>query len=92
MLPQEFLSQKFKEYYSNHEVVSVENVHEREFGIGEFGKKISQRHLAFRNEKEFNSFLKNFSPFFVSYSLAFYQFPERKPMTAKKLLCFSRKL
>ncbi|MDO8538323.1 MAG: DNA primase small subunit domain-containing protein [archaeon] len=86
MLPQEFLQQKFREYYSKSEISSIENVHEREFGIGEFGKKISQRHLAFRTQAEFNSFLKNFSPFFVSYSLAFYQFPERKPMTAKNLL------
>lgn len=86
MLPQEFLQQKFREYYSQHEVNSVESPQEREFGIGEFGKKISQRHLAFRTQAEFNQFLKSFAPFFVSYSLAFYQFPERKPMTAKNLL------
>ena len=86
MQPEQFLKQRFKEYYSRKEIDSVEKVNEREFGIGEFGKKISQRHLAFRNPKEFNSFLQSMSPLFVSYSLAFYQFPERKPMTAKNLL------
>jgi DNA primase small subunit len=79
----DFLKKKFSEHYKKNPVNSVPRLNEREIGYGEYGKKISSRHLSFSNEKEFNEFLINFTPFYVSASAAYYEFPSRKPMQAK---------
>ena len=76
MNSQEFLKQKFKEYYSSHEVDTVPDMETREFGCGEFGKKISRRHLFFQNKQQLNNFLKTDVPFYISYSTAYYEFPD----------------
>lgn len=83
---EEFLLKKFSEFYSHHRVEFPSNVDKREFGTGSFGKKISNRHLAFSSAKEFNEFLVKETPLFVSYSNAYYEFPARSPMHAKHLL------
>lgn len=82
----DFLKEKFKSYYSRSFVDSVTGIEKREFGIGEFGKKIISRHLSFNSSKAFNDFLRDSVPFFVSYSAAYYEFPERRPMEAKKFI------
>lgn len=82
---QAFLSGLFKEYYSRNPVSSVPEIEAREFGVGEFGKKITKRHLSFSSEKEFNAFLSTVAPFFVSCSLALYRQPSVQPMEAKQL-------
>lgn len=79
----QFLRQKFRDYYRAHRIESVPAIEQREFGIGEFGKKISQRHLAFKSVNELNSFLQTEVPFYISYSCAYYRFPASKPMEAK---------
>jgi DNA primase small subunit len=81
-----FLRKKFREYYLNSFINSVSEIDKREFGIGFFGQKISQRHLSFSSLNELNSFLKRETPFFISYSTAYYEFPSARPMDAKKLL------
>ncbi|MBN2126881.1 MAG: hypothetical protein JW703_00645 [Candidatus Diapherotrites archaeon] len=80
----DFLKKKFSEYYKLNPVKPVPRMNEREFGYGEYGKKISSRHFAFANEKEFNEFLVNSAPFYVSASAAYYSFPSKKPMEAKQ--------
>ncbi len=82
----DFLRKKFSSYYRSVFVDAVPEPERREFGFGEFGRKIIARHLSFNSSKEFNFFLREKTPFFVSYSPAFYEFPERRPMTAKKYL------
>ena len=83
---EQFLRQKFREFYSKGTIDSVPAIEQREFGIGEFGRKISNRHLAFKNPADLNSYLRNSTPFYISYSPAYYKFPDRKPMDAKQLL------
>ena len=83
---QQFLRQKFRDYYSRTTLRPAVKVDEREFGIGEFGKKISSRHLSFSNNDELNFFLRTEVPFYISCSTAFYKFPAARPMDAKHLL------
>lgn len=86
MLEEKFLSDLFCKYYEKSFVQSVPQIEKREFGIGEFGKKISSRHLSFKSDNEFNVFLRQNTPFFVSYSPAYYSFPSARPMEAKGFL------
>ena len=58
----------------------------REFGIGEYGKKIVRRHISFSSREELNSFLKKEAPLFISYSLAFYKYPDLTPMEKKEMV------
>ncbi|MDO8427842.1 MAG: DNA primase small subunit domain-containing protein [Candidatus Diapherotrites archaeon] len=81
-----FLKKKFQEYYRKVKLGKPLEIEKREFGVGEFGKKITRRHLSFSSHAQFNQFLQTEAPFYVSYSNAYYQFPARTPMTAKKLL------
>ena len=82
----DFLRKKFSSFYRENFIDSVPEIESREFGYGEFGKKIIARHYAFDSAKEFNSFLREKTPFFVSYSPALYEFPDRRPMERKKYL------
>ncbi len=83
---QEFIESLVKNYYSVNKVAPPPKPEQREFGIGEFGRKISQRHLSFQSGEEFNSFLRESAPLFISYSNACYKFPSRRPMSAKSLI------
>jgi DNA primase small subunit len=74
-----------KDYYKKTKVSSVIDISKREFGIGTFGKKISNRHLLFNNHNDFNEYLVNQVPFFVSYSAAYYKYPNRRPMENKQI-------
>ncbi|MFH1752523.1 MAG: DNA primase small subunit domain-containing protein [archaeon] len=83
MFPETFVKTKFKEFYSNNKTLVPFKLDEREFGVGAFGKKIVSRHLAFQSENDFNYFLSNSAPLFISHSLAYYSFPSRTPMKDK---------
>ncbi|MBN1941598.1 MAG: hypothetical protein JW772_05445 [Candidatus Diapherotrites archaeon] len=83
---QSFLYKNFSEYYKKNEITEPPMPERREFGIGEYGKKITQRHLSFSGSREFNDFLQKTAPFYVSYSAAFYEKPAARPMSAKQLL------
>ena len=74
---------KFKDFYRGQEIKEPPQVEAREFGFGTFGSKIAQRHLSFANHKELNQFLRNEVPFYISFSGALYQFPGRRPISAK---------
>ncbi|MFA4907344.1 MAG: DNA primase small subunit domain-containing protein [archaeon] len=81
-----FLVERFHEYYSKRFISGPPQTPKREFGAGfEPGQKISQRHLGFKSEAEFNDFLRNEVPFYVSYSSAYYELPAARPMEAKKM-------
>lgn len=82
MQEEAFVARHFKEFYSNADV-SVPSISQREFGVGDFGKKISRRHLSFQSDSDLNFYLKQEAPLFISYSLAYYEHPERTPMAAK---------
>lgn len=74
-----------KDYYKAKDVSTAIDISKREFGIGTYGKKISQRHLTFENKDQFNDYLRKQTPFFVSYSVAYYKFPEKRPMENKEI-------
>ncbi len=86
MQAQDFLKAKFREYYSTHPIEGPPSLEQREFGTGDFGIKINQRHLHFRTRDELNQFLREQAPFYISYSNACYLYPDRRPMEAKKFL------
>lgn len=80
-----YLKNLFRDYYTKNKVLSPIAIETREIGIGEFGKKISSRHLSFSNLEYFNKYLRDFAPFFVSYSMAYYKFPSMRPMENKQM-------
>lgn len=81
-----FLKNSFKKFYEKNFVSEPPSIDRREFGFGGFGKKISQRHLSFKNHNELNLFLQEQVPFYISYSPAYYRFPDARPMDSKKFL------
>lgn len=81
---QDFLKEKFREYYSR--VCPVpSDLSRREFGAG-WVDKIDYRHKAFKDERELRQFLVTEVPLFISYSSAHYEFPDARPMPNKRLL------
>ncbi|MFH0714954.1 MAG: DNA primase small subunit domain-containing protein [Candidatus Diapherotrites archaeon] len=82
---EQFLVEKFRNFYEQHRVEQPPAVEKREFGFGVFKRKIADRHLAFRNYNELNAFLREEVPFYLSYSSAYYRFPEAQPMSEKGL-------
>jgi len=71
-----YLKKKFQEYYSKAFVYAPKRIKEREFGIGTLEKKIAFRHKSFASESELRDYLKINAPFYISYSSAYYKFPE----------------
>ena len=80
-----YLRDLFRNHYQHNPLTSTIAIEKREVGIGDFGKKISSRHLAFTNNTELNRFLLEKTPFYISYSTAYYKYPERRPMENKIL-------
>ena len=78
-----FLKKKFKEYYWKNVVKAPRDISSREFGIGTLEEKIKFRHKSFKTEKELNNYLQREAPFYISYSTAYYEFPENQPMPEK---------
>ena len=78
-----YIRNKFKDYYSKHYAENIKDIDTREFGIGDYGKKISKRHLFFSDLNSFNSYLRKQTPFFVSYSAGYFKYPDRRPMDKK---------
>lgn len=81
-----FLRKKFKDYYWRARVPAPDEVHRREFGVGTLEDKIKLRHKSFASEKKLVNFLKREAPSYISYSSAYYEFPENQPMSEKNWL------
>ncbi len=75
-----------KKYYSGVTELPLAHLERREFGFGEFGKKISYRHYSFRSFGELKRYLVESAAPFVSYSVAEYQRPEARPIEMKGLI------
>ncbi|MEM0359934.1 MAG: DNA primase small subunit domain-containing protein [Candidatus Diapherotrites archaeon] len=80
-----FLKNAFRSYYEKKQI-SILECAKREFGIGDFGKKIVKRHMSFSNENELNLFLRKEVPPYISYSAAYYEKPSARPMDSKGFL------
>ena len=85
---EEFIRGLFSRHYAGIDAASVTppQIGRREFGLGTWEKKIESRHLWFRNQAELKSYLIRNTPFYVSYSTAYYEFPDRRPMPKKNWL------
>jgi DNA primase small subunit len=81
-----FIRNEFQSYYKKNIVESVIDINKREFGIGDYGKKISARHLNFNSNDDLNYYLRTKTPFFISYSTSYFKYPERRPMSNKEWL------
>lgn len=84
--PENYLRKKFAKYYSRNRIEWPTAINQREFGFGEFGRKIVSRHYGFTSLDAFNAFLKEEAPLFASYSPAYYARPEAQPMEKKGFL------
>jgi len=79
-----YLRKKFMQYYGSHEVAAPAEIASREFGTGTLETKIKVRHKSFSSQRDLNNYLKREVPFYISYSAAYYEFPENQPMSEKK--------
>ncbi len=79
-----FVKKLISDYYSRRsQNVAPDKPDEREFGVGNFERKIAFRHLSFRNNDELKRYLVNEAPPYVSYSSSYYRFPSGRPMENK---------
>ncbi|MCX6770615.1 MAG: DNA primase catalytic subunit PriS [Candidatus Micrarchaeota archaeon] len=80
-----FLRKKFSAHYGASPIF-VLGLDRREFGFGGWEKKIEFRHIAFRNESELRARLVAEAPLYISHSVAYYEFPDARPMPRKNWL------
>ncbi len=83
-----FVGNLLRDYYRGvaAEGIAPPNVARREFGFGDFEKKIAFRHCEFRDAGTLREYLAAKAPPFISYSSAEYQRPAGRPMESKGLL------
>lgn len=74
----------FQKYYDTHTIALPYDPSRREFGWGIQGK-IDQRHVNVSTNSEFNAFLRNQTPLFVSASVSQFMNPSMQPMEKKGL-------
>lgn len=72
------------EFYGNAANIAPRAIEKREFGFGDFERKISYRHYHFKNEAELRAYLVKNAPPFVSFSSAEYERPDGRPMENKR--------
>lgn len=80
------LRDAFRRYYQSHDVPAPPDIERREFGVGDYGRKIVRRHMSFVSEREFKRFLREKAPLYISYSVGYFEKPDAQPMEAKGLL------
>lgn len=75
----------FSEYYQKQDAstLSPGKTNMREFGIGDFERKIKFRHMEFKDNSELKNYLSTKTPAFVSCSTAYYAHPSFRPMENK---------
>lgn len=83
---EDYVRSRFREHYERVEVKPPDQIEKREWGFGGWEKKIEVRHLQIKNADELKSRLVREAPLFVSYSAAYYEFPDMRPMERKNWL------
>ncbi|NCN65035.1 MAG: DNA primase catalytic subunit PriS [Candidatus Altiarchaeum hamiconexum] len=77
----QYIKRKFQEYYIKHNISAPPEVHHREFGfwLDSERKSVPIRPKSFKSESELNHYLRTHqSLFHISYSAAYYEFPENE--------------
>jgi DNA primase small subunit len=84
--PEEALLRKrFSEFYSTCQI-TVRSPEKREFGFGGWEKKIEFRHIRVSGEGDLRARLIKDAPLYISQSVAYYEFPDARPMVKKNWL------
>ncbi|MCL5419675.1 MAG: DNA primase catalytic subunit PriS [Candidatus Marsarchaeota archaeon] len=78
-----FVKRLLADYYRKQVGIGPERLDQREFGVGDFERKIAFRHLAFRSSDELRRYLAAEAPPYVSYSCSYYKDPAGRPMERK---------
>lgn len=81
----DFVKEKIREYYQRKDIEKIPEIERREFGFGN-DKKIDYRHFAFKSEDGLRKYLVENAPLYASFSAAYYEFPEARPMPKKNIL------
>jgi DNA primase small subunit len=81
-----YVRSKFREYYGRAEVQAPDEIERREWGIGGWERKIEVRHMRMANSQDLRNRLAMDAPLFISYSAAYYEFPDMRPMERKNWL------
>jgi DNA primase small subunit len=76
------IRKRFSRYYEKNSVAAPPEIEKREFGAG-VDTKIDFRHLTFSDERTLNAYVRTNAPLFISYSAAYYEFPDARPMQRK---------
>ena len=71
------------DYYFNAKSIAPPHTERREFGFGDFDKKIAFRHCSFGDENDFKNYIVDNAPPFINYSPAEYEHPDGRPMENK---------
>ncbi len=74
--------QLFKKYYEGYQP-EFQDLSRREFGFGDFDKKIAFRHYAFSDAASFKRYILDHVPAFISFSSSIYKNPAARPMEKK---------
>ncbi|HIH19224.1 TPA: DNA primase catalytic subunit PriS [Candidatus Micrarchaeota archaeon] len=82
---EKFLRKLFSEFYSKCRL-TVRQPEKREFGFGGWEKKIEFRHIGVKGEQELRAKLVSDAPLYVSHSVAYFEFPDARPMVRKNWL------
>lgn len=82
---EKFLRQRFSDFYSKCPI-SVRSAERREWGFGGWEKKIEFRHIRVFSEQDLRQRLLKDAPLYVSHSVAYYEFPDARPMVRKNWL------
>ncbi|MCX8175382.1 MAG: DNA primase catalytic subunit PriS [Candidatus Micrarchaeota archaeon] len=84
--PEERLIRKMFSSYYRSAHFEAPQIEKREFGFGGWEKKIEFRHIKAKSEAELRGRLVSEAPLYVSYSVAYYEFPDARPMVRKNWL------
>lgn len=67
-----------RRYYKSHRIPIFFSLDRKEFGVGDFGRKIVRRYVTFTTSSEFKQYLINEAPLYVSYSVASWEYPDQR--------------
>ncbi len=75
MKARDIVFEEFSRFYK-HNKPCVTEVHMREFGIGNYEKKIYRRHMTFFDIDDLHRYLIREAPLYISHSVAYYKYPD----------------
>ena len=78
-----FVKSLISKYYAGTSDIAPKEIGHREFGFGDFERKISFRHFSFQTWPRLREYLVGNAPPFVSVSTAYYDRPDGRPMESK---------